>query len=202
MVYEAELAARDAAIERSVEGTGSKLTPAEINTYRRLYGTAQGPGLVWTRNVSGAVRNEVEARAIATAHGVVIPEDVEILMVPKGFEGIMLPQPVLEGDAVYATYGDFRIGYGVKNQWKSLYRRNKILVKIRSDVFESDEAIVAVFTHEFYELNRLREMFAAANGVMRGEIIWDLIAPYRPGNLHSKAWDLADAAVQRMREVR
>jgi hypothetical protein len=67
-------------------------------------------------------------------------------------------------------------------------------------VLVSDEAIVAVFAHELFELERLRPL------LMEGTIsIEDFIAhtaPDRPTNLHDQAWEYANGLVERMRKVR
>lgn len=71
---------------------------------------------------------------------------------------------------------------------------------VRSDILVSDEAIVAVFTHELYELRNLRPMLR--HGRMTIEDFIAHVAPGIRGNLHDRAWDEADAAVLRMRGAR
>ncbi len=68
---------------------------------------------------------------------------------------------------------------------------------IRPDILGSDEAIVAVFTHEMYELNAIRDMIR--RGGMTIEDFGLHTSAGIPGNLHDLAWDLADRAVLRMR---
>jgi len=61
----------------------------------------------------------------------------------------------------------------------------------------SDEAIVAVISHEMYELEKPRPFLQ--KGTMS---IDDLIAHTEPGrtaNYHDQAWDFADVMVDRMR---
>jgi hypothetical protein len=68
---------------------------------------------------------------------------------------------------------------------------------IRPDVLESDEAIVAVFTHEMYELRHLRDLLR--RGPMTVDDCLTQVAPGLKGNLHDRAWDEADRAVLAMR---
>ena len=76
-------------------------------------------------------------------------------------------------------------------------RTRKVPFLIRPDILDSDEAIVAVFTHEVHELRSIRTMLK--KGRMTIEDFGLHTAPGIPGNLHDQAWDLADAAVLKMR---
>ncbi|HWE98104.1 MAG TPA: hypothetical protein VG269_29430 [Tepidisphaeraceae bacterium] len=154
-------------------------------------GAAQGPALAWAKNVDGA-RSLEEAVRIARANGVEIPDDVSFHLDEDG----LLPPNT---SAQYYYAGNQWVGKPVR--WTDFYSKftGKIPVQILPSVLESDEAIVAVFTHEFYELNSLRRIFSANNGVLRAEVLHDLINPGIPRNLHDEAWNLADQAVLRMR---
>jgi hypothetical protein len=79
-----------------------------------------------------------------------------------------------------------------------LNREGHVVVRIRSDVLDSDEAIVGVLQHEVHELASLREMMDEADGLTAREIAVS-VAPRRAGNLHDQAWDIADLRVQVMR---
>jgi hypothetical protein len=73
----------------------------------------------------------------------------------------------------------------------------KVPFLIRPDILKSDEAIVAVFAHELHELEVLPPILREGK-----KSIEDFIrhtCPGTPGNLHDKAWDVADAMVERMR---
>jgi hypothetical protein len=64
----------------------------------------------------------------------------------------------------------------------------------------SDEAIVAVFQHEMFELSLVREVFAqSGDGSMNAADYGIQASVGRPGNFHDLAWDEADAIVFRMR---
>jgi hypothetical protein len=85
--------------------------------------------------------------------------------------------------------------------WNQIYNKNgKIPIGINPEVLTSDEAIVAVFTHELHEVQELRGIFAGLQrGRMKGYDFDAHTAPNIKGNLHDRAWELADQAVQRMR---
>ena len=68
------------------------------------------------------------------------------------------------------------------------------------EVLTSDEAIVAVFRHEMFELSLMREVFGeSADGSMDGADYGIQTSVGRPGNFHDLAWDEADEIVLRMR---
>jgi hypothetical protein len=71
---------------------------------------------------------------------------------------------------------------------------------VRRDIMNSDEAIVAVFTHELFELESLRRLLARGQTTTIEKAI-ACCAPDNPGNFHDEAWAAADAAVRRMRMV-
>jgi hypothetical protein len=76
----------------------------------------------------------------------------------------------------------------------------KIPFIVRDDIFDSDEAIVAVFAHEMYEIEELRPILEEKKTSITDVFI--LTKPGIRGNLHDKAWDLADWLVERMRRKR
>jgi len=71
------------------------------------------------------------------------------------------------------------------------------LIRIRPDILKSDEAIVAVFAHEMYELERLRPILR--KGGTSIEQFIEHTRPRNPGNYHDLAWKAADDMVERMR---
>jgi hypothetical protein len=157
----------------------------------------QFPKERWLPNPSGEKRTIEEAVQIAKQNGVPIPEDVHFWENGKlkgtlaGFqtEGETARVAGLTEDAKGFVY------------WKNLYNKNgKIPIGINPEVLTSDEAIVAVFTHELSEVEGLRGIFAGLmNGRMQGYDFAAHTAPNIPGNFHDKAWELADEAVRRMR---
>ena len=155
-------------------------------------GTAQSPSVSWTLNPDGP-RTIKQAVEIARRNGVPIPSDIHF--------GIVSVEDGLLDARTYASYGTFSGQQGTLVQWSELYHEitGKIPVRIREDVLASDEAIVAIFTHEMHELNALRLLFAAYNGAMPIERLSEAIGTGFKGNLHDRAWDAADAAVLRMR---
>jgi hypothetical protein len=76
----------------------------------------------------------------------------------------------------------------------------RIPFRVHSDVLTSDEAIVAVFRHEMYELSLIMEVFTqSANESMDGADYGIQTSAGFPGNFHDLAWDEADKAVRQMR---
>ena len=76
----------------------------------------------------------------------------------------------------------------------------RIPFRIHRDVLTSDEAIIAVFTHELFELQQFRNVFMASKKKRINATDYGIqSAPGRPGNFHDLAWDAADEAVMRMR---
>ena len=86
--------------------------------------------------------------------------------------------------------------------WSDHYNRHgRIPFRIHPDVFTSDEAIVAVFTHEMYELQEFRKVFMATKKKRMNATDYGIqSAPGRRGNFHDLAWDAADEVVLRMRK--
>ena len=71
--------------------------------------------------------------------------------------------------------------------------------------FLSDEAIVAVFTHEVFEIEEFREAFLGYYRHLRmpaDDYEYQRAATGYPDNFHCKAWDAADKAVRAMRARR
>jgi hypothetical protein len=129
-----------------------------------------------------------EAVKIARAQGVQIPEDVTFFLDPA------LPTNT------FAQYFARVSNYGDRVHWSEFFNKfGKIPVKIAQVVLQSDEAIVAVLAHECYEIERLRAIFSASGGSITAEVLEDLIGIGRIGNLHDRAWDVADQAVLKMR---
>lgn len=73
------------------------------------------------------------------------------------------------------------------------------IVKIRASLMDSDEAIVALMAHEMWEINSLEAMFAGTRGELTVGQFMSLTDEGINNNLHSQAWDKADAAVDRWR---
>lgn len=147
----------------------------------------------WTLNPSGS-RTLEEALAIARRHGIEIPEDLRFQV---------FDEFVYEG--AYATYAaGLMVGPSGENlvEWKEFYSPAGVIpVNVRTDVLMSDEAILAVFAHEAYELNALRKLFAESGGRMTASRLNELIRAdvSVPGNLHDLAVADGDRRVLLMR---
>jgi hypothetical protein len=123
---------------------------------------------------------------------VVIPEDVDFF-----------PDELGELDENNTACGPRVVRpAGTAIGWSALVhdRTGKVPFRFWPGILNKDEAIVAVFAHEMFELEQLRPLLQ--EGKMT---IDDFIAhtrPNNPGNLHDQAWDRADELVARMRKER
>jgi hypothetical protein len=152
--------------------------------------TGQSPTIKWQPNPGVETRTIEEAKAIAKRHGVPIPEDVDFFADELG-----------ELDENWTACGprvDKPVGSIV--DWTDLVhdRTGKVPFRVWPGILNSDEAIVAVFAHEMFELERLRPIFE--EGTTTIEAFIAQTRPGSPGNLHDQAWDRADELVERMRK--
>jgi hypothetical protein len=157
-----------------------------------IEGFAQQPKMYpWRANADALPRTVAQAREIAAANGVNIPEDIRLIAV----DGNQLPKDT------YAEYLSLNADDPAELiSWERFYNRfEEIPVKVSKEVLQSDEAIVAVMAHEMHELNSLRTIFEARGGALPAQELRRLTVAGRPGNLHDHAWDVADAVVTKMR---
>jgi hypothetical protein len=173
-----------------------------IHHARRIFRIGgQGPRVRWKKNKGGQKRTIEEAVEIAKKNGVEIPEDVEFFEADPGdLKGSL--RGLLSGQRFETARGpDARPRSDGRIYLRDHYNKDgRIPFRIHSDILTSDEAIVAVFQHEMYELSLIREVFIESG---EGSMSW---ADYgiqtsvgRPGNFHDLAWDEADKIVRRMR---
>jgi len=153
--------------------------------------TGQSPQLVWRANRLGLVRTIEEAIEIARQHGVQIPDDVSFHVDEMG---LLAPNQTARGPNVTKAIDE-------DIAWADLVhdQTGKVPFLIRPDVLRSDEAIVAVFSHELHELAGLKRIFEASGGHIPYRHFVNFVAPGVSGNLHDEAWDIADALVEQMR---
>lgn len=156
-------------------------------------GTTRDPSRVtygpWRPNPSGATRSIDEAREIAGANGVDVPEWVRIEISDRVPEGEL------------ARYGIGWRPFGDRElmAWSDVPAKDGVVaVRVRPEVFRSDEAIVAVLDHEMHELGAIHAMLEERGRMTAGRI--RALIDVRRGPLHSQAWDVADLHVRAMRE--
>jgi hypothetical protein len=140
-------------------------------------------------NAGGAVRSVDEARAIAGARGVDMPD----WMVIRADANV----PLGNSFATYKLGPRGPVPLGKLATWEDAAPDGVVAVRVDPSVFTSDEAIVGVLAHESHELTSLRAMLEQ-NGPMSWREINSKIAP-PDDNLHGQAWDVADARVLAMR---
>lgn len=150
----------------------------------------QSPRLQWKPNPGGAKRSIEEAVEIASRYGVRIPDDVEFVEDEEG----VLPKNMTARGPIVSKHA------GLPVYWSELVNSltGRIPFRVRSDVLTSDEAIVGVFGHEMYELEKLRRLLKRGKATI--EYYINETRPDNPGNLHQQAWDYADELVERMRQ--
>jgi hypothetical protein len=161
----------------------------------------QGPKVRWKRNEGGLKRTIEEAVAIAKSHGVEIPEDVEFFEAEPGQLKGSLKGYLTRQRFETARGPEMRSGSDGRIHWADHYNREgRIPFLVHPEILTSDEAIVAVFRHEMFELALIREVFTeSADGSMNEADYRIQTAVGRPGNFHDLAWDEADKIVRSMR---
>ena len=119
-----------------------------------------------------------------------IPEDVAFW---EDEDDELGPQYTARGPKITSAYDQY-----VK--WDDLVHEltGKVPFLIRKDIFESDEAIIAVIAHELYELEHLREELQGIGLVSQYFI--GHTCEGNPHNLHDEAWDYADAIIENRRK--
>lgn len=159
---------------------------------------AQHPRQTWAPNHPPARRSLKEALTlVAEYHGPVL-DYVRVRVVADRF---------LKPDT-FAQYAAYGVTDARDYAWDDFFvstadgeEDDAVMVKVRESVFESDEAILAVLSHELFEIEKLCAEFQAEPR-MTGTKIDKLIGPDRGVNFHSQAWDHADDMIRKMRERR
>ena len=139
------------------------------------------PKVQWKRNVGRKKRTIKEAVQIARQNGVEIPEDIEFIEAVPGELPGSLNVLLGGGEMVTALCQGVPVHPDGYVSWADHYNKQtgKIQVRIYPDILTSDEAIVATFTHEIFELSEFRDAFQgyerpwtmpAATGLVRSKI--------------------------------
>lgn len=160
------------------------------------------PAINWKRNVKRQHRTIPDAREIAGRFGVHIPEDYEFLEDDTGDLIGTIDDLVGGGKMQTARCSGVSVHPDGFIYWRDHYhpRTRMIPIRVNPDVLTSDEAIVAVFAHEVFELQRIYEVCSFSRRLrMSGRDYGIQVAEDIPHNFHFQAWDLADALVRRMR---
>ena len=153
--------------------------------------SGQYPKRGWRDNPVDQVRTIEEAVEIAKKYGVLIPDDIQFHVDESGGlqKDLTARAPRVDkpsGERVY---------------WSDLVhdRTHMVPIRIWPGILKSDEAIVAVLSHEMHETLTLRPFLERGDLSIDDYIMHTESA--RPGNLHDEAWDVADRMVDRMRGV-
>ena len=163
------------------------------------------PGLKWKRNVGRKKRTIAEAVTIAQQNGVQIPDYVEFLEAQPGELKGSWKEWFDDGKEWETARGprvtERRDRYVY---WIDHYdpQTKMIWFLVHPDILTSDEGIVAVMTHELYELSEIREACMYNRWRMEAYDYAYQVADNEKGNFHYEAWEVADKAVQQMRETK
>lgn len=199
------------AAEGRLAGTEQEFVDAVLASAKRRIGGAATTSVLRHGNYvfrpnPGGPRTLEEAVALARSHGVEIGDDILI-----GLDSKLLPDEFARyGNDVLTTQ---RVG------WKGLTGKVRppkpgvtptywtaepieeetavMRVRLRPDVLESDEAILAVLAHEMHEINFLRTRLSGG-ATISGTEYFGLINK-DVGTLHVEAWRVALALVDKMR---
>jgi len=175
-------------IKKVVSSCRYKLTKKN----KAFIGTAQNPRMApYSINRDG-LKTTFEATTLAKSKGIEIPDDILIVFMKNWKRS--------DVDAEYFyQLRTYRPDDWVK--WCDFYhpKTGKIPVRFNEAILNSDESIVAHIAHEMYELNSLRQIFEEEDGKILARDLYRLITSGIAGNLHDKAWDIADELVRAMR---
>jgi hypothetical protein len=192
---EAQAAARGEARAASSAGraatTGETRGAAQATRFRRGNTDVTVEGIrfhPYVENAGGVARTPAEALALAKKHNVRVPDFVRIVADPKVSK---------------EAFAEYRLGNGrplnprQAMSWGDLAPDGTVTVRVSPEVFNSDEAIVAVLAHESHELRTLKAL--VEEGELSGQQINAHINPHSNTNLHGQAWEIADLNTQLMR---
>ncbi|MFF3877184.1 hypothetical protein [Streptomyces sp. NPDC001978] len=203
--------ARVLAAEGRLGGTEQEFVDAVLSSAKRRIGGAAAKSALrhgpyeFRPNPDGP-RTLSEAVALAKSKGVQIEDDILIRL----DNSLSADEFALYGNQVRSTQ---RVGWtdltGTIRQPKSGVRPTYwtaqpieeetmvMVVRLRPDVLESDEAIVAVLAHEMHEINYLRTTLSG--DVRMSAASYHGLVNDKVGTLHLQAWKVALALVDKMR---
>ena len=155
----------------------------------------------WTKNPTGRL-SLAEALDFVKSRGGDVLDDV--LWLVAEHEGWTLREAGLEdADARYFRFPLDDNDRDSPIKWEKLLNdQGKVPVFLRAEVLESDEHLLYVISHEFFELAELKRVFEERSGWMTYEALAHLIEPRLGGAIHEAAVSRSDDLVHRLREER
>jgi len=197
------------AAEGRLAGTEEEFVQAVLRSARQRIGGAASVlkygEFIFRRNPGGP-RTLAEAVAIAEAHGVEIGDDVLIRLEGSlgkdtfaSYGNDVLSTDRVTWDKLTGTIGKPSPG-ATPTYWTAepIVQPTKVMaVRLRPDVLESDEAIVAVLMHEMHEINWLRDRLEGGVSITAAE--FRRLINGTDGTLHLEAWRVALDLVRKMR---
>ena len=137
--------------------------------------------------------------------GVTVPDWCEVRVAQEGFEPEINGRPVPAAYFRFSSFAPERLIYWQDRSVRAASvvdpASGKVVISVRRSVLNSDEQFLHVLAHETFEIGRLREEFEAMSGrQMSFAALGELTRAERGlNNLHSEAWEHADAVLRTFR---
>ena len=142
----------------------------------------------WKKNPDGC-RSIEEAISLLAANNINLPDDVKLVLYED-----------LPPDVPAAYLLSSRCGATTQIEWETLLTdEGKVTIKVDPSVFHSDEKIIAVISHELFELDLLRRHLAENGKVLATQINRLISTTTTTKNFHCLAWKHGDQAVLEFR---
>lgn len=174
------------------EASDGTLAAANLNATASYHQTTH----LWKPNPGGP-RTIAEAREIAEMNGAYIEDDIHFIPVADDIYDQRF------GDS-YASFGQVKAkSNATAVPWRAsspttsaiMDHTGKINVWVRQSILDSDQAITAVFSHETFEIEILREVFQRNGGSLPAGVYYDLTRAGKADNPHWQAVDHGDELV-------
>ncbi len=148
-----------------------------------------GPKITdWRKNSDGA-RSIEEAISSLAENDIIMPVDVKLILYED-----------LAPDVLAAYLLSSRCGVETQFQWDTLLTdEGMVTIKVHPSVFQSDEKIIAVISHELFELDLLRQHLNENGRVPATQIGRLISTTTTTKNFHCLAWKHGDHAVLEFR---
>jgi hypothetical protein len=155
----------------------------------------------WVQH-SGGPLSLKQARAFVRSRGVVIPKYLTLYL-PEEYGLTLSESGLADADAIYYRIDQTPENADILVYWEQLLTARKQLpVALRKEVLRSDEHCLYVFSHEIFEITRLKKVFSESGGAFTFRRLGFLIDPGLNGAIHEDAVRHGDALVEELRKER
>jgi hypothetical protein len=143
-----------------------------------------------------------QAKAFVRSRGVVIPKYL-IWYLPEEYGSTLAESGLADADAIYYRTDQTPENADALVDWEQLLTvRKQLPVAMRKEVLRSDEHCLYVFSHEIFEITRLKKVFLENGGAITFRRLGFLIDPGLNGAIHEDAVRHGDALVEELRKER